>query len=94
MALQSSFRVLQRRSASMESLFNVNLVRATHSFAFNDLQRIELGAGDEPYQGTQHLFNVYQRVTATVTMEWNTGMPVQFGLKALGSSRWYAMYPS
>lgn len=62
------------------------------SSAFNVRARVKIGQLANP--GTQHLFNVNQRVTTSITMEWDVGMPVQFGLRAMGPARWYSMYPS
>jgi hypothetical protein len=73
-------------SNTIQSLFNVGVVKADLLSEFNTYQRTH--AYLWPIK-----FNTYHRVSASITMEWNVGMIIQPNMRTVGRVRWISMYP-
>jgi hypothetical protein len=93
--VKSAFNTRKKISVTQQSLFNVNLVRATCHSTFNVLQRHQGELNGQLSGATvDTAFNTLKHVSASLTVEFNVGMPVQQGIRLIPAARWIPMYPS
>jgi hypothetical protein len=83
--VRTTFNVLQTITKQQQSLFNTSRVAATQQSLFNVRKTL--------HKTAPSYYDVYLLVSQSVTMEWNVGQAVQFGMRLAGRDRWISMYP-